>query len=171
MTHFEDFVRVAGPDLVRFARAMTGDAHRGEDAAQAALAKALPRWSRIEQMDDPVAYVKKIIINGELSWRRRLSSREVPIDHVPDRATAVDFTIAAVQRRVLVQRIRHLPPRQRAAVALRFYEDLPDGEIAVLLGCTESTVRSLVSAGLTTLRKDDMASSAGEAVAHDADRR
>lgn len=172
MTHFEDFVRAAGPDLVRFARAVTGDSHRGEDAAQSALARVLPRWSRIGQMDDPVAYVRKMIINGELSWRRRLSSREVVVDDVPaPSAATADFTEAAVRRQALLQRVRLLPARQRAAVALRFYEDLPDSEIATLLGCTESTVRSLVAAGLSTLRKDEQAPAGREAVAHDADRR
>lgn len=170
MAHFEDFVRAAGPDLVRFARVVTGDSHRGEDAAQAALAKALPRWGRIEQLDDPVNYVKKMIVNGELSWRRRLSFREVVVDEVPAGPPAADFADATVRRQVLLQRVRALPPRQRAAVALRFYEDLPDGEIARLLGCTESTVRSLVSAGLVTLRRDEPAQAGREAVAHDADR-
>jgi len=171
MTQFEDFVRASGADLVRFARAVTGDAHRGEDAAQTALSKALPRWHRIGDLDDPVAYLKKMIVNGELSWRRRLSSRELVVEQVPSGAEVADVADAAVRRQALLERLRRLPPRQRAAVALRFYEDLPDREVAVLLGCTESTVRSLVAAALSALRLDEAAAARREEVANDANRR
>ena len=66
MTAFDDFVRDAGPDLVRFARALTGDVHRGEDLTQAALAKAYVRWQRVARADHPVAYLKSMIVREEL---------------------------------------------------------------------------------------------------------
>lgn len=153
MTAFDDFVQDAGPGLVRFARALTGDVHRGEDLTQAALAKAYVRWQRVVRAEHPVAYVKKMIVREELSRRRRGSTGEVPTEAVGAESPMRDIADAVVERQVTDQRLKSLPARQRAALALRYYEDLPDRETAAILGCTESTVRSLVATGLEALRQ------------------
>lgn len=152
---FDDFVSARLGALVRYATVVTCDVHLAEDITQEVLVRAQPRWRRIGRLDAPEQYVKRMILNEFLSWRRRRAARLVPLAReplvrlagaVPDPAAAVD------ERDALLRVIAALPPRQRAAVALRFYEDLADEQIADLLGCRAVTVRSHISRALATLR-------------------
>lgn len=144
---FEDFVVARGPALVRFAHALCGDRQLGEDLVQEVLLKAYRRWARL---DSPEAYLRTALCRELVSWRRRRSAGERPSD-LPDRvgpsdSDAVDEHDAAW--RLLCQ----LPTRQRAVLALRYWEALPDREIAALLGCSEGTVRSSASRAFAALR-------------------
>jgi RNA polymerase sigma-70 factor (sigma-E family) len=153
---FEEFVATRLGALVRYATVVTWDPHLAEDITQDVLVRAQARWARIRQLDAPEQYVKRMVVNEFLSWRRRRAARMVLLPgeslaeltaHVPDRTDAVGD-------RDLVRRlIAGLPPKQRAAIALRYYEDLTDEQIGELLGCRAATVRSYLSRGLAALRE------------------
>jgi RNA polymerase sigma-70 factor (sigma-E family) len=153
---FEEFVAARLGALIRYATVVTWDPHLAEDITQDVLVRAQARWSRIGGLDAPEQYVKRMVVNEFLSWRRRRAAHLVLLPretlegvapHVPDRTGAVDDRDAT--RRL----IAGLPPKQRAAIALRYYEDLTDEQIAELLGCRTGTVRSYLSRGLAALRE------------------
>lgn len=148
---FDAFVLSRGAALVRFAHALNGDRQHAEDVVQTVLARVHGRWGRVRKMAEPEAYVKRMIVNEHLSWRRRRSNQEVSGQAV----TAVpsdDATAALAERDRVWRQLAALPARQRAVLVLRYYEDLPDRDIAAVLGCPESTVRSHAARGLAQLR-------------------
>jgi RNA polymerase sigma-70 factor (sigma-E family) len=152
---FDEFVAFRLGALLRYATVVTCDTHLAEDITQDVLVRAQARWDRISAVDAPERYVKRMVLNEFLSWRRRRAARTVPLagEHL-DLYTAptADPSTAVDERDAVLRLVAALPPRQRAAVALRFYEDLPDEEIADLIGCRTVTVRSLISRALATLR-------------------
>lgn len=148
---FDDFVLARSGDLVRFAHALCGDRHLAEDLVQAVLARAHGRWPKIIRVERPEAYVRRMIVNEHLSWRRRRSNRELASAAPPDTALE-DGSGQRAERDRLWQLLATLPPKQRAAVVLRYYEDLPDQQIAQVLDCSESTVRSQIARALIGLR-------------------
>jgi RNA polymerase sigma-70 factor (sigma-E family) len=153
-TPFDDYVAERGMALLRFAYLLTGDHHLAEDLLQEALAKLHGRWSRLADTDQLAAYVRTVILRQYLSWRRRCSSGETPSELPHDvSAPGSDHAEILAQRDSLWHALGGLPRQQRAAVVLRFYEDLDDDEIARLLGCSVVTVRSYVSRGLARLRE------------------
>jgi RNA polymerase sigma-70 factor (sigma-E family) len=149
---FTAFVRDHGASLLRTAVLLTGERSLGEDLVQTALARAYGKWSRVSHADVPAAYVRRLMVNSHLSWRRRLTSGEQVLASVPDRGGAHDQDrIAATEdlRRALLQ----LSPRMRTAVVLRYFEDLSQAETARLMGCAVSTVNNHVTRGLAVLRE------------------
>lgn len=142
--------RVAG--LLRFAYLVTGSQHAAEDAVQEALTSACAKWSRVSRTRDPEAYVRRMIANAHVSgWRR--TRRESPVAEVRD--TTFADPAALVDTGDAVWRVcESLPRQQRAAVVLRFYEDLDYAEIAEILGLAEATVRSHVHRALAALRTE-----------------
>jgi RNA polymerase sigma-70 factor (sigma-E family) len=147
---FEEFVSSRGQSLQRFGYALTGDWALAEDLLQTALARAYPRWSRIRR-DDPEAYVRKIMVNTWSSWWRRRWRGEVPAEQLPE--TAGPDELAGVDsRHALRVALAHLPPRQRAVVVLRYHQDLPEAQVAALLGVTVGTVKSQAAKALASLR-------------------
>lgn len=148
---FDDYLRQRLPALLRYATVVTCDPHLAEDVVQEALARAQGKWRRIRELDQPEAYLKRMILNEFLSWRRRWVRRRTdPL--AEDLATVADPAGAVAQRHDLLALVAALPPRQRAVIALRFYEDRSDEEIADLLDCSLGTVRSLSSRGVASLR-------------------
>lgn len=147
---FDDWVAARGPGLLRFAYVLTGNSADAEDVVQDALSRALPAWSRICAADDPDAYVRRMVVNAHTSWWRKFRRRESPVAEV--RQEAVVEPSAYDDR--LWQACRRLPPDQRTAVVLRFYEDMEYAAIAALTGVREGSVRSRVSRGLATLRQE-----------------
>jgi RNA polymerase sigma-70 factor (sigma-E family) len=150
---FDAWASARVPALLRFAYVVTGSQAAAEDAVQAALERALTRWDRIARAEDPDAYVRRMVVNAHVSLWRRSGRHESPVPLVAltegtDPAEQVT-TVEAV-RRVCAG----LPRRQRAAVALRFYEDRDYAEIAALLGCSEATARSYVHRALQSLRRE-----------------
>lgn len=154
---FEEFLTARLPSLLRFATALTGDPHRAEDVVQDALVRAQRRWRRIAAMQAPEAYLKRMITNEYLSWRRRRSSGEVP---TADRTLAAagepaaDSAESHADRHALWTMVRALAPRQRAALVLRYYEEMSYAEIGDVIGCSQATARSHVSHALAALRVD-----------------
>ncbi|MBL0748852.1 SigE family RNA polymerase sigma factor [Nocardioides baculatus] len=149
---FDSWVAARGPSLLRLAYVLTGNAVDAEDVVQDALSRALPRWSRISTVDDPDAYVRRMVVNAHISGWRRFRRREVPVEVVRDRAAAPGT--ATEERDRLWRVCQSLPPDQRTAVVLRFYEDLDYAEIAALTGVREGSVRSRVSRGIAAMRHE-----------------
>jgi RNA polymerase sigma-70 factor (sigma-E family) len=152
---FEEFVSARLTSLLRYATVVTWDPHLAEDITQNVLVRAQARWSRIGRMDAPELYVKRMVVNEFLSWRRRRASRSIPIagetldglmSPMPDPTALRD------DRDAMLRLIAALPPRQRAVIALRFYEDLTVEQIAEMLGCRTVTVRTHLSRALAALQ-------------------
>ena len=149
---FDSWVAARGPALLRLAYVLTGNGTDAEDVVQDTLSRALPRWSRISTVDDPDAYVRRMVVNAHVSRWRKLRRREVPVEVVHDRP--VPAGVGAEDRDRLWRACRALPPDQRTAVVLRFYEDLDYAEIAALTGVREGSVRSRVSRGIAAMRHE-----------------
>jgi RNA polymerase sigma-70 factor (sigma-E family) len=152
---FEEFCRAQLDGLVRFAAALTGDTALAQDLVQDALIRSWPRWPKVSRLDRPDLYLRKMVVNGHLSWRRRWYQRSVRSS--PDLAEARHPVLADPAARIadagqLVKLLGELNGRHRAAIVLRFFEDRDDAEIAQVLGCEQVTVRSYVSRGLSALR-------------------
>lgn len=148
---FDDYVRQRGAALVRLGRLLTGDRHLGEDLAQEVLARAFVRWDRIVA-DPPEPYLRRMLVNAAISRRRLASSHEVAVAEPRDATDPDDVAAEAAERDATWRLIRALPPKQRAAVVLRYYEDLDDAAISTMLNCSRETVRSQVKRALDTLR-------------------
>jgi RNA polymerase sigma-70 factor (sigma-E family) len=137
--------------LRRTAYLLCGDWHHAEDAVQVVLAKLYTHWDRVDRRDALDGYVRTMLIRATLEHRRRLWwRRELTTSAVPD--VAATPPVDPEERIVLVQALAKLPPRQRAVVVLRFWEDLDVAQTAAALGCSEGTVKSQTSHGLTALR-------------------
>jgi RNA polymerase sigma-70 factor (sigma-E family) len=150
-TGFESFVRQAGPGLLRFGHVLTLDRAAAEDLAQETLIRVGLAWGRLRADGNPVGYAQRTMVNLFLNRRRRRS--EIPVAAVPD-TDREDHRLAAVDSAASVrQLLAGLPPKQRAAIAMRYIADMPDDDIGRALGCTPQTVRSQVSRGLSTLRR------------------
>ncbi|MFI6676903.1 SigE family RNA polymerase sigma factor [Kribbella sp. NPDC050470] len=136
--------------LYRYAYLLVGERGLAEDLVQEALIKTYVRWGRLRDPSAAEAYTRKAMTSTAIGWWRRKAWRaERPRDDVPDRP--VDGDDAAV-RVWLWGELRGLPPRQRAALVLRYYEDLTEVQTAEVLGCSVGTVKSQVSAALAKLR-------------------
>lgn len=138
---FDAFVRARTATLFRTAYLLTGDYQLAEDLVQTTLLRVYQRWSRVEAMDQPVAYARKILVSQSVSWWRRRSARERPgLDHdEPSWAGGVD-EVAEHER--VWRAVLSLPPRQRAVTVLRYYEDLSEAQIAATLDMAPGTVKS-----------------------------
>ncbi|HWC36451.1 MAG TPA: SigE family RNA polymerase sigma factor [Mycobacteriales bacterium] len=149
---FREFVIARGPDLTRMATLLCRDRTEAEDLVQDTLASVYASWRRIEAAASPDAYVRRMLVNRHVSWWRRHRGRVEPRAAVPDRTTP-DPTEAAATTDAVLRMLRTLPPKQRAAIVLRYYADYTDAQIAETLGCSEPTVRSQISRALTALRQ------------------
>lgn len=149
---FEEWVGARVPALMRFAYLVTGSQHDAEEAVQSALASACEKWSRVGGTQDPDAYVRRMIANAYVSQWRRFGKRMQPVE--TDTRTAPDHADAVAGNDAVWRVCSTLPRQQRAAVVLRFYEDLEYGEIARVLGVSEATARSHVSRALAALRDE-----------------
>ena len=147
---FEEWVSARGGTLLRFALMVTADPEQAEDVTQIVLARAYRIWGRLEA---PEAYLKRMVINEHLKWWRRRSSREIPMAAPADGTATADTADAVANRDAAWKLLGRLPRRQRAVLALRYYEDMSDEAIATTLGCTASTVRSQAARALATLRE------------------
>jgi RNA polymerase sigma-70 factor (sigma-E family) len=149
---FDDYVAARGQSLLRFAYVLTGDEHSAEDLAQSALANAYRHWRRVSRAEHPDAYVRRIVVNTHLGFRRRKSSGERPTGDNLD-GTVADHADAIVNRDASRRILDTLPPRARTVLVLRYYADLDDAAIADLLGLTPSTIRATASRALAALRQ------------------
>lgn len=148
---FDEFVRERSAALQRFAYLLSGDREDARDLVQDALTGLYPRWERVARAGNPEPYVRRSIANARITrWRRHqehASSDPGILDQVTQDATA-----AVTDAEFFGRLFATLPARQRAALVLRFYDDLEFSEIARHLGCAEPTARSLVHRALADLR-------------------
>jgi RNA polymerase sigma factor (sigma-70 family) len=121
---------------------------------QEVLARAHLRWSRVSRMHAPEAYLRTAITREFLSWRRRRASTEAVLADLPDRADLPDLAARTADRDQMWKLLAGLTGGQRAVLVLRFYCDLPDDEIAEVLGWARPTVRSQASRALARLRAE-----------------
>jgi len=155
---FADYVARQRPALMRFATVLTCQTWLAEDLVSDVLGRAFERWDRISGVAEPHAYVRRMVLNEYLSWRRRLARTSPRADVEPDAAGYGDGTNERAERDAMIRRLARLPRKQRAAVVLRYYAGLPDADIATQLGCRVGTVRSQIHRALAALRVDLTAS-------------
>ncbi|MEU0315844.1 SigE family RNA polymerase sigma factor [Nocardioides sp. NPDC006273] len=149
---FGAWVASRGPALQRFAYLVTGNNSDAPDLVQDALARALPRWDSLAASGTAEAYVKRSIVNGSISgWRKR--RRLVLVEDVEPMATSHEPGPEERDADEAWALVQTLPSNQRAAVVLRFYEDLSFAQIATVLDCAEATARSHVHRALAKLRR------------------
>jgi RNA polymerase sigma-70 factor (sigma-E family) len=151
VSSFDDFVVARGHELTKFAHLLSHDRADAEDLVQDTLASAFASWKRIERTESPEAYVRRMMVNRNITLWRRHRNRTEPRQDLPE-APSPDTTSSTDLAQALRGIVRALPPKQRAAVVLRYYADYPDAEIADALGCSQATVRSQISRALMTLR-------------------
>jgi RNA polymerase sigma-70 factor (sigma-E family) len=150
-TSFPDFVTRQQQSLLRLAFLLVGDRGHAEDLVQTALMKTYRHWDRITRRGEPSAYVRRVLVTTHTSWRRRAWHREQPTGRLPDGEVAEsDDRLDGNEE--LRRALSALPPRMRATVVLRYYEDLSELQTARLMGCSESTVNTQAARGLARLR-------------------
>jgi len=147
---FKDFFEAEYRPLRRLGFLLTGDWAEAEDLAQEAMVRTYRAWSRIKERERPGAYARTVLVNRRRSLLRRSMIARKHEEMLRSKEYAPDDGEEGV---VLWEAIRSLPRRQRAALVLRFYEDLPEAEIAQILDAPVGTVKSLVHRGLTKLRE------------------
>jgi RNA polymerase sigma-70 factor (sigma-E family) len=150
---FREYVTMRSGSLLRAAYLLTGNRADAEDLVQAALAKTFLAWDRIEDRGALDGYVRRAMVNTHISWWRRRRLEEYPTDEIPDRAVA-DHATGSDMQDTLRRAIDRLPQRMRAAVMLRYYEDMTEAEVADALGVSLGTVKSTVSRAVAKLRTD-----------------
>jgi RNA polymerase sigma-70 factor (sigma-E family) len=162
---FEEFAASRLPAVLAFAAMLTGQRATAEDIAQEVLARACARWDKIGGLDRPEFYVRKMVLNEFLSWRRRSGRLVLAGDAAAATQSTSDLADQYADRSALLAEIGKLPRRQRAVLVLRYYEDRSDAQIAELLGCRPATVRAYASRALAALRIE-MGSQPGNLAAH-----
>lgn len=146
---FAAFVTAALPGLLRYGHALTGNPHDAADLVQSALEKVGSRWGHVQRRTgDPLAYVRRAMANANISrWRRH--RRESLVAELPETGYRQPDRF---EDEPLWQALRALPPKQRAVIVLRYYDDCSEAEIAEALGISRGTVKSQTSKAMHTLR-------------------
>ena len=158
---FTELVTAVSQRLLRTGYAVCGDRQLAEDAVQSALTSAYRSWRRVRDADSPEAYLRRMVVNELLSWRRRKSWSATSLRAVvpePSPGSSPGSRVAShedevVDHALVWGAIGELPPRRRAVVVLRYYEGLSEAEIADVLGIRPGTVKSQASAALAQLRR------------------
>jgi RNA polymerase sigma-70 factor (sigma-E family) len=150
---YTEFVDANWTRFLRLARFLSGDDDRGEELLQDCLVKLYPRWRKASVQGDPAAYLRRMLVNGNVDWWRR-AKREYPTDAVPEKpAPAQPSLDGRIVDEDLRRALRALPRGQRAVVVLRYCEDLTERETAEALGCTIGTVKSQNARAMAALRE------------------
>ena len=152
VTDLESFLAERGEPLLRTAVLLTGGKEAGEDLLQAGLERLLRHWSRID--GDPEGYLRRTLYNlaadgwrRQRRWRWRLRLLQNETAAVADATTEVDA------RDALIRLLTQLPPRQRAVIVARYWEQLSEAETAEVLGCSVGSVKASASRGMRRLRE------------------
>ena len=162
---FQEFAATRLPGLLAFAAVLTGQRATAEDIAQEVMTRAYARWEMIGSLDRPEFYVRKMVLNEFLSWRRRSGRLILAGDAAAASQRTSDLADRYADRSALLAEIGKLPRRQRAVLVLRYYEDRSDPQLAELLGCRPATVRAYASRALAALRVE-LGSQPGNLTAH-----
>ncbi len=153
---FAGFVRQSGASLLRTAVLLTGDGHLGEDFLQSVLAKVYLRWAAGHPPESPEAYVRTALVRG--AGRFRLWHRpwvESLTPEAPERSAPASDSDQQLRAELLAA-LRRLSTRQRAVIALRYFDDLSEAETAHALGCSVGSVKTHAHRGLAKLRLDPL---------------
>ena len=150
---FASFVAAHQTSLLRFGVVLCGDRYLAEELVADVLVKAYEHWSDVVAADYPNAYVRRMLANHFVSWKRKWGRLQPRPDTYLDVAVP-DRTGEHAERDSLEASLRRLPRQQRAVLVLHFYEGMPADAIADVLGCRPGTVRSHLSRGLEALRID-----------------
>jgi len=151
---FEEFLDAELNGLDRYSRVLVGDRQLAHDCLAESLIKVQARWKKIGEMDNPLAYVRRVITNTFLDQRRSWAHRMMHLvgaEELPEQSAPSDLR-SLEDRAQLHELLRQLPRQQRAAIVMRHYLDLPDADIADALSCTVGSVRTYISRGLAALR-------------------
>lgn len=148
---FEEFAAARTGALLRYAHVLTGDRARVEDLVQDALAGLYRHWSRVGHQN-PEGYARRAILHGYLGRWRRIGRWE-QLDAVTPEPASPDPADGVAERDVMRRVLAELPPRMRAVIVLRFYEDMTEAQAAAALGVSVGTVKSTTSKALGRLRK------------------
>ena len=155
---FAAFVRTQTDALLKTAYLLTRNGPDAEELVQDTLVWLYPRWAQVEAAEHQLAYVRKAVVNRFLAGRRRMSSTEVHLDDgyevFSERSEVHDRTDEVDDRLRMWHELGVLSERQRAAIVLRFYEDLSEADVAEILRCRPGTAKSLVSRGLEAMRHE-----------------
>ena len=150
---YDEFVEDRLAALSRYAMMLTGDPHTAQDLVQETMVRAHQKWHQVSSAYAPEQYVKRMLTNLFLEWRRGSWLRRVRLRPDPAECAAPhDHAQRSADRDAVWQALATLPKQQRAAVVLRYYEDRPDQEIADILGCSVGAARGYISRALATLR-------------------
>jgi RNA polymerase sigma-70 factor (sigma-E family) len=157
---FERFVTDWTDHLLRTGYLMAWDLAEAEDLVQETLLRVARRWTRVRSMDHPAAYARRILVNLAIDGAERRARRNGELD-LADAPPLADHADKRAERELgavdtqaeLLAALAQLPVRQRAVIVLRYWEDLPEAEVAVILGCSAGTVKSTASRGLVRLRE------------------
>ncbi|WP_020138375.1 SigE family RNA polymerase sigma factor [Streptomyces sp. 351MFTsu5.1] len=150
---FDAFVAARWSTLIHLARLLVGgDRHRAEDLVQESLVKLWFVWPKVAD-DAPEPYVRKVMVRAAARSGRRLWWGERPVEQLPETAMATDVSADVAERSRLEAALAQLPPKQRVAVVLRYYQDLPESQVADVLGCPVGTARSHAARGVARLRR------------------
>jgi RNA polymerase sigma-70 factor (sigma-E family) len=150
---FREYVRTRRSALLRIACLLTRNEADAEDLVQSALAKTYLAVGRIEDRNALDGYVRRAIVNTHISWWRRRRLVELPTDELPDEAVA-DHAVMSDLQATLRRAVDRLPARMRAAIMLRYYDDMTEAEVAEILGISLGTVKSTVARAVAKLRID-----------------
>lgn len=154
MTEFAEFVEDRQRALQRSAWLLTGDWALAEDLVQTALSRVWPRWHRITRRDDPEIYVRKVILNTWLTWRRRKWHGEQTTEYLPESAAPGDLATEIAARAAIKDALGTLTDRQRTVLVLRVFDDLTEVQVAQVLECAVGTVKSTMAQTLAKLRDE-----------------
>ncbi|GAA0995864.1 SigE family RNA polymerase sigma factor [Acrocarpospora macrocephala] len=150
---FVDFVRRRGDHHLRTAVLLTGDWHAAEDLVQSSLGKLYQVWHRLDTGNEPDAYLRRILVNTHRSWWRARWRREIPRAELPNLPSSGDLSESRAVAEDVRNALAKLPARQRTALVLRFFVDLPELEVAKLMGCSVGSVKSHTHRGLQAMRR------------------
>jgi RNA polymerase sigma-70 factor (sigma-E family) len=151
VTAYSDLVTARSKSLFHTAYLMVGDHQLAQDLLQESLVKTYVAWPRLRDVNKAEAYTRRTIINTAISWRRRRSFHERPVDVLPEVGVA-DRVDELATRDALWAQLHLLSPRQRAAIVLRYFHDLSEAQAADAMGCSVGAVKSQTSAGIRRLR-------------------
>ncbi len=156
---FERFVMDRTGPLLRTAYLMAGDLAEAEDLVQEALLRVARHWPRVRVMEHQAAYARRVLVNIALDGATQRARRTGELAAADSTGTWEPADIRAQRdllgvddQQELLGALAALPARMRAVIVLRYWEDLPEAEVAEVLGCTTGTVKSTASRGLARLR-------------------
>jgi RNA polymerase sigma-70 factor (sigma-E family) len=150
---FTAYMAARQPSLLRTAYLLTGDRHAAEDLVQVALGKLYLSWDKVQRRELIDGYVRRILVNEHNSlWRRAWKRNETTTSELPDQSVPAHESHAERNGALWIA-VQRLPRKQRAAVVLRYYEDLSEAETAEVLGVSVGTVKSQTSRAIASMRE------------------